>query len=86
MNKRPFRPPFDPKREFVATPRGGRPLAVGGAQLAFGERLDKTLVTPRRLRQMYENRFIALDPAPPRAPAREPAGKVVRRAALRRSA
>ena len=86
MNKRPFRPPFDPKREYVATPRGGRPLAVGGTQLQFGERLDKALVTPRRLRQMYENRFIALDPTPTRAPAHEPASKVVRRAPLKRSA
>ena len=58
------RQPFDARHAFVATPPGGRPsISVAGREFAAGEEIDKSLVTPRRLRQMYEaSRVIAVAP------------------------
>lgn len=52
-----------PDCEFVATPPAGRAsISVGGVVLQAGQRLDRAGVDPRRLRQMYENRLIAVAP------------------------
>lgn len=58
------RPPFDPRFEFVVVPPGGRPsISVSGKVFSAGQILDKSLVTPRCLRQMYEaSRVIAVAP------------------------
>lgn len=75
-SKRLNRPPFDARHKFVVTPPGGRThIFVGGRAFAHGDEMDKTLVTPRRLRQMYESsRVIAVAPGStlPAAPARRP--------------
>jgi hypothetical protein len=52
------RPPFDPGREFVAL----RSLPAGGATLGPGDKFSKTLVTARRLRQLYDARSVGFDP------------------------
>lgn len=60
---------FAARCDFVATPSGRPSLSVGGVVIPFGARLDKNLVTARRLRQMYESRHIAIAPGSPRAAA-----------------
>ena len=52
------RPPFDPGRAFVAL----RPLPAGGVKLDPGQLFDKSLVTTRRLKQLFESRAIGFDP------------------------
>lgn len=46
---------FDRDRNFVTT----RPLPVSGRSFGPNEPFDKTLVTTRRLRQLYDQRAIA---------------------------
>lgn len=53
----------DPNCKFLVTPAAGRlTLSVGGLELPTGTLLDKGKLTPRRLRQMYDARLIALAP------------------------
>jgi hypothetical protein len=52
---------FDPDREFVATAF----RKVGGRDLRPGQPFNKTLVSTRRLRQMYDSGYIKM--APPTA-------------------
>jgi len=50
-------PKFDPKREYIVN----KPmLSVGGKILFAGDLFDKSLVSVRRLKQLYEFRKIAL--------------------------
>ena len=57
------RPPFDVRHEFVASPPAGRAsIVVGGAVLTAGQPLDKSKVDVRRLRQMYDSRWISVAP------------------------
>ena len=51
---RNFRLPFDRDQEFVAS----RPLRVSGKEFGPGDSFDTTLVTTRRLHQMYERRWV----------------------------
>ncbi len=53
-----YREPFDRERDFVTS----RSLPVSGRVFTPGERFDKTLVTDRRLRQMYEQRILNVEP------------------------
>lgn len=63
MARMSSRPPFDARHEFVVTPPAGRAaLSVGGAVILAGQRLDKGLVSARRLRQMYDARVLAVAP------------------------
>lgn len=64
-HRRNYRPPFDPSREFTVT----RPLPVNGVALGSGSPFDKTQVTTRRLRQLYEQRWISLAGGPHAAKA-----------------
>lgn len=50
----PWRKTFDPDREFTVR----RKFSCGGEPFAPGEAFDKTLVTVRRLRQLYDQRVI----------------------------
>jgi hypothetical protein len=50
----PWRKTFDPERDFTVR----RPVTVGGQKFAPGDAFDKTLVTRRRLRQLYDQRII----------------------------
>lgn len=61
MAKIPPREPFNPERSFVLT----RPLTINGKAFALHEPFDKTLVTARRLRQMYDSRRLAISPEAP---------------------
>ncbi len=53
-NRRNFRPPFDPDRNFITS----KAMAVSGKRLGPGDPFDKASVTSRRLRQLYEQRTI----------------------------
>ncbi len=55
-----FREKFDRDRDFVMS----RSLPVSGRSFDSGESFDKTLVTTRRLRQMFDARLIHFDPNP----------------------
>jgi hypothetical protein len=50
----PWRKTFDPERDFTVR----RPITVGGQKFAPGDAFDKTLVTLRRLRQLYDQRTL----------------------------
>ena len=67
------RPAFDPRHEFVVTPPGGQAtLAVGGVSFGHGDPMDRSLVSARRLRQMYDARLIAIAPGSKLKAARKP--------------
>lgn len=51
------RPPFDPSRDFVTC----RSLPVSGVVFDSGDPFDKTLVSERRLRQLYDTLAIRVD-------------------------
>ncbi len=53
----PWRKAFDPTREFVAR----RKVTCGGTSFAPGDAFDKTLVTTRRLRLLYDQRVIMFE-------------------------
>ena len=57
---REVRPPFDPTQDFYVT----RPLQADRSYLV-DELFDKTVVEPRRLRQMYEHRMLRQETAKP---------------------
>ncbi len=59
------RPEFDQHGEFVCV----RNFMHGGRQCCAGEPFDKTTVAARRLRQLYETRYIreAVDVMPPKS-------------------
>lgn len=61
------REPFDPSRAFVIV----RPVRVGGKTYGAKQPFDKTLVTTRKLRQLYDGRYLAM--APSSSPAFPPA-------------
>lgn len=72
--------PFSPLYDFQVV----RVVTINGRAYVPGDRLDKTSLGERRLRQMYENRTIS--PLPPevlptllqaRAPAAAPAGQEI---------
>ena len=50
---------FDRDRNFLVT----RSVVVSGKKFGPGDQFDKTLVTTRRLRQLYEHRFLKMGPA-----------------------
>lgn len=50
---------FDPEMEFVVSKTGF--LDIDGKRVELGERLVKEDYNPRRLRQLYESRRIAVD-------------------------
>jgi hypothetical protein len=73
-----FREDFDRERNFVAK----RQFVFGGKAFAPGQLIDKTAFTVRRLRQLYDQRFIEFGPdtivevdAAPTAPAVVPRRK-----------
>ncbi len=47
---------FDARGEFVIQ----RPMSWSGRELTPGSLFDKTLVTIRKLRQLYENRYLRI--------------------------
>lgn len=51
---RMIRPQFDAACEFVVN----KPMKVQGAPLQIGDPFDKTSVNLRRLRQLYDSRWI----------------------------
>lgn len=53
-----YREPFDGDRDFVVV----RPMRVGGASLGYGDVVDKLALTPRRLRQLYDQRWLSMAP------------------------
>jgi hypothetical protein len=75
-----FRTAFDPGRDFVTK----RDLRFNGKDVPAGRRMDKKLVTPRRLRQLFDQRAIAYpdetgrDLARPVNPTRVGTPRVVR--------
>jgi len=50
---------FDRDRNFLVT----RSVVVSGKKFGPGDPFDKTLVTTRRLRQLYDHRFLKMGPA-----------------------
>lgn len=55
---RPLRPePFDRNNKFVVR----REMLINGKKFKFGDELDKDLLTTRRLRQLYEQRFVVME-------------------------
>jgi hypothetical protein len=50
---------FDRDRNFIVT----RAVIVSGKKFGPGDPFDKTLVTTRRLRQLYEHRVLKMGPA-----------------------
>lgn len=52
------RDPFDRERSFIVS----KSLTIFGDKLVPGQVFDKTLVTTRRLRQLYDSRFLAIAP------------------------
>lgn len=71
------RPKFDPKQEFVVS----KPFTYSGQGLVIGQLFDKTWSTERRLRQLYEQRYLRFlegEPVP-----KEPAPKKVERRKLK---
>jgi hypothetical protein len=67
-----FREDFDRRREFVVT----REFTFAGQRLLVGQRVNKATFTDRRLRQLYDLRYLQFDtvarPAPvaPSQPSR----------------
>lgn len=49
-----LRAPFDASRDFIAA----RPFPFNGKQVALHQPFDKSQVTLRLLRQMYDNRWL----------------------------
>lgn len=54
---RNHRPPFDAAADFVALTN----IKINGAAVRAGEGIDTSVVTPRRLEQMFESRQIGYD-------------------------
>lgn len=56
--------PFDRDREFRVhrAGRAGHGLKLSGKLYKLGEHVDKTLLNTRRLRQLYERRFLEMIP------------------------
>ncbi len=50
-----YRDPFDPGKDFVVL----RPMTVSGLDVQSGESFNKQLVTTRRLRQLFDQRYLA---------------------------
>jgi len=48
---------FDRNQKFIVR----REIKVSGKLFKYGEELDKNLLTTRRLRQMYEQRFVSME-------------------------
>lgn len=59
-----WRAKFDERYEFVAR----RPLRFTERTFLVGETVDKEIVNPRRLRQLYESRYIDIVRVPDDAP------------------
>lgn len=57
--RRITRPAFDPDQDFVTV----REMTLEGTKLAPDQPFDKSLVTSRRLRQLYDGRYIKQVPA-----------------------
>lgn len=53
-----YREPFNRHRDFVLS----RPLTIQGASLGIGDPVDKSKLTDRRLRQLYDTRMIDYAP------------------------
>ena len=61
---------FDREMDFVVS----RPIRFAGRAFVRGEMFDKTLANTRKLRQLYDQRFlIAVEPAATPAPEAAPA-------------
>ena len=56
IEKAPFRTRFDPAAEFVTV----RNFLFNGAALPAGQTFDKTKTSVRRLRQLYEGRYLSM--------------------------
>lgn len=70
---------FDPTRDYVVN----KPmLSVGEKVLFAGDDFDKSLVSTRRLRQLYEVRKIAVKTVVPKGPEIVKAGPVWRKVML----
>ena len=63
-----FRPDFDPRREFVVA----REFTFDSARFLVGQGIDKKSFTPRRLRQLYNTRYLEFGTAVVRAPQIKP--------------
>lgn len=66
------RPPFDRDADFVIA----RPFLLSGVNMQPGQRLDKTLVTVRRHRQLYDKRLVEQGNPPVTMPEVETVMKV----------
>ncbi len=53
--------PFDPERNYLVA----RPILTNGVTIGADQPFDKRLVTTRRLRQLYEQRYLKMAPASP---------------------
>lgn len=53
-----MREPFDRERTFIAVRR----MTIQGKRIESGDPFDKSLVNVRRLRQMYDTRWIKMAP------------------------
>lgn len=65
---RNFRPPFDPRCTFVWT----RGAIVSGQPVARHDPVDPASVTPRKMRQLYDTRWIELAPDSPEPQVKRP--------------
>lgn len=77
MPRRFFREDFDRERSFVAK----RSFVFAGQGYVPGQSIDKTQFTVRRLRQLYDQRYIdfGLDDVAPVLPVAPPAPPIVPR-------
>lgn len=66
----PWRREFDPARDFVVR----KPVTAGGRKFAAGETFDHTLVSVRRLRQLFDQHVLVFKGDRPGAIVRRPAG------------
>lgn len=66
-----LREAFDRDRFFVTV----KPVTLNGRKFGPGQPFDKTLVTTRRLRQLYDTRYLGMTSAPAqlREPPQQPA-------------
>lgn len=77
VEKARARDKFDGAREFVVM----KPFVCSGQDIAAGQRFDKSLVSPRKLRQLYDQRYLR------HAPVEEPkAARNIQRRTLRSAA
>jgi hypothetical protein len=65
VTKNLWQKPFNYSDDFVVN----KPFKLGGAKLVKGEPVPKVRLSPRRMRQLYDQRYVA--PVPSEAPEAE---------------